>query len=188
MLLLYPFVVYFGLNHFSPSALALILFILVLIRLIILRDKLSTMPWILPAGFIGAVVLLFSLFSDSYLSIKLYPLMMNLTMLVVFAYSYLNPPTVIETFARIKEPDLSANALYYINKVTLVWCLFFVVNGLISLYTALFSSLEVWTFYNGFLSYVLMALLMAVEFIIRLKVKKRDLQQTAQKNSGHPNG
>jgi uncharacterized membrane protein len=177
LLLLYPFVVYVGLNHFSPFYLALILLALLFVRLLAMRHKLTKMPWLLPATLMGGIVLFVTMLSDSYLGFKLYPLMMNFVMFSVFFYSYIKQPTVIETFARITEPDLSPQGVRYINRVTLVWCLFFILNGGISLYTALFTSLEIWTLYNGLLSYIFMALLMAIEFAIRVVVKKKHRQQ-----------
>ena len=139
-----------------------------------MKNTLVKMPWILPATLFGAVAIVSTFFTDTaYLGFKLYPIMVNLAMFCVFAYSYFKPPSIIETFARIKEPNLNMNGVKYTGNVTLVWCAFFVINGSISLYTAMFTSLEVWMMYNGFLSYLLMGLLMAVEFIIRLKVKSK---------------
>ena len=100
-------------------------------------------------------------------------------MLMVFAFSYFKPPTVIETFARLSEKKLPPSAIKYTAKVTLVWCLFFIINGLVSLYTAVFMSLDSWMIYNGFISYVLMGILMLVEYLVRLKVKKQQLVMSA---------
>jgi len=85
----------------------------------------------------------------------------------IFFYSILYPPTIIERFARIKTPDLPKKAIQYTKKVTMVWCGFFIVNGLVALWTALFASVKIWTFYNGFLSYILMGTLFITEFIYR---------------------
>ncbi|MDN4502129.1 hypothetical protein QX776_06930 [Alteromonadaceae bacterium BrNp21-10] len=60
----------------------------------------------------------------------------------------------------------------YTRKVTIVWSVFFLVNGLIAAYTTFFCDLETWTFYNGFVSYCLMAILGASEWIIRQRVKR----------------
>ena len=97
-------------------------------------------------------------------------------MLILFAASLTMKQTVIEKLARIKEPDLDAKGVAYCRNVTKVWCVFFIINGSIALYTALFTSLEHWMLYNGFISYMLMGLLMAVEYIVRLKVKKKAKQ------------
>ncbi|CAM2923122.1 hypothetical protein [Moritella viscosa] len=172
-LLLYPFAVYLGLNYVSPFWLALGLLALLLSRLVMLRGILNKMPWLLPATTLGGLAIVTSLFTDSDIGFKLYPLMVNFAMLAVFAYSYLKPPTVIETFARLQDPNLPEHAVNYTRKVTLVWCGFFIINASISLYTALYSSFKVWTIYNGFIAYILIGSLCAVEFVVRLFVQRK---------------
>lgn len=173
ILLMYPFAVYIGLNNLASGYLAVILIALVLIRIVLVRSRLKALPWVLPASLLGILAIGSSAITDSSIGFKLYPLAINFSMLIVFAYSYFKPPTVIETFARLSEKNMPAEAIQYTAKVTLVWCLFFVVNGLTSLYTAIFSTLDTWMIYNGFLSYILMAILMLVEYLVRLKVKKQ---------------
>ncbi len=173
ILLMYPFAVYIGLNNLKPGYLAIILITFVLMRIFLVRTKLKKFPWLLPASILGVVAIMASAFTDSTIGFKLYPLAINFAMLMVFSYSYFKPPTVIETFARLSEKDLPPQAIKYTAKVTLVWCLFFIINGLVSLYTALFMSLDSWMIYNGFISYVMMGLLMLVEYLVRLKVKKQ---------------
>lgn len=172
---MYPFAVYIGLNNLKPGYLAIILIAFVLMRIVLVRAKLKNFPWLLPASILGIVAIMVSAFTDSTIGFKLYPLAVNFAMLMVFSYSYFKPPTVIETFARLSEKDLPPQAIKYTAKVTLVWCLFFIINGLASLYTAAFMSLDSWMIYNGFISYVMMGLLMLVEYLVRIKVKKQQL-------------
>jgi uncharacterized membrane protein len=172
-LLLYPFAVYLGLNYISPFWLALTLLVLLISRLVMLRGVMNKMPWLLPATVLGGLAIITTLFTDSPMGFQLYPLMVNFAMLAVFGYSYLKPPTVIETFARLQQPNLPEQAVSYTRKVTLVWCGFFIVNASISLYTALYTSFKVWTIYNGLVSYILIGILFTVEFIVRLFVQKR---------------
>ncbi len=103
---------------------------------------------------------------------RLYPVLVNLALLVWFTSSLYFPPPVVERLARLKEPDLPAHAITYTRKVTKLWCIFFLLNGSVALYTSLFSSLSVWTFYNGFLAYCLMGMLGAGEYLVRRKVKQ----------------
>jgi uncharacterized membrane protein len=56
--------------------------------------------------------------------------------------------------------------------VTQVWCLFFLCNGGVALYTALYSSLAFWTLYNGLIAYVLMGLVFAIEYGVRQLVRR----------------
>lgn len=184
-LLLYPFAVYLGLNYVSPFWLALGLLALIMSRLVMLRGVLNKMPWLLPATALGGLAIVTSLFTDSDIGFKLYPLMVNFAMLAVFAYSYFKPPTVIETFARLQDPNLPEHAVGYTRKVTLVWCGFFIINASISLYTALYCSFKVWTIYNGFIAYILIGSLCAVEFVVRLFVQRQHAKNNAD-NSDNP--
>ncbi len=178
--MLYPFAVYYGLHYFPPKFLALILLALLFLRIVLLKNNLTKMPWVLPATLLGSLALIFSLFTESVIGFKLYPLLVNCSLFTVFAFSYLKPPSVIETFARLQEKNLNKQGVKYTEKVTLLWCVFFLVNGGISLYTALYSELEYWMLYNGFISYVLMGSLFAVEFLVRLKVKKHHKDRETQ--------
>ena len=96
--------------------------------------------------------------------------------LIVFSYSLLKPPSVIERLARLQEPDLPEEGVIYTKKVTLVWCVFFVFNILASLYTVFYTSTEIWTLYNGLISYVLMGTLFLSELLYRkwLMTKQHD--------------
>jgi len=180
MLMLYPFAVYYGLHYFPPRFLALILLVLLFLRIVLLKNNLAKMPWVIPATLLGSLALIFSLFTQSVIGFKLYPLMVNCSLFAVFAFSLLKPPSVIETLARLKEKNLNKQGVKYTEKVTLLWCVFFLVNGGISLYTALYSELEYWMLYNGFISYVLMGSLFAGEFLVRLKVKKHHKDSETQ--------
>lgn len=176
ILLLYPFAIYFGLNYFSATDLAIFLLTILLVRIGLVWRQLEKMPWLLPATILGAIAILFSIFSDTSMGFKLYPLAVNFAMLIVFGFSYFNPPSVIESIARLTEKDFSENAVSYTHNVTLAWCVFFVFNAAMSAYTALFSSLETWMIYNGFLSYILIGLFMGVEYLVRIRVKKQHQQ------------
>ena len=173
LLVAYPFVVYMGLQYIEPKWLSTVLAAIVCIRLLLSRGLLEKLPWLVPASILGLGTLTVSLFSNHDIGIKFYPVAVNLAMLVVFAYSLFNKPCVIETFARIQEPDLPQKGVEYTEKVTLVWCVFFIVNGAISSYTALAMSQEAWTLYNGFISYLAMGCLFIVEWCVR-QVKKKE--------------
>ena len=58
-----------------------------------------------------------------------YPVLVNAILLAVFAASLWRPPTVIERIARLREPDLPPAAVVYTRRVTIVWSVFFALNG-----------------------------------------------------------
>ena len=168
LFLLYPVLVYLGLREFQPRSLALVLLVLVAIRFLFHRTAPSmAVAWV---GAAGLVVLLTHVTGTSF-GLLLYPFMINLILLVVFAFSLVNPPTVVERIARATEPDLPVHAVAYTRKVTWAWCFFFCVNGAISLATV-YGSSQWWALYNGLISYLLMGLLMAAEYIVRRRVKR----------------
>ena len=177
ILILYPFAIYYGLNYFSPSLLSALLIALLSLRLLLVKKTLKKMPWLLPATLLGAIALGYSFISNTTVGFKFYPIMVNLAMLGVFSYSIYRPPAVIETFARITDKNLTPQGVKYTVKVTYVWCVFFIINGLISFYTALFTTLEIWMLYNGLVAYFLMGILMGVEYLVRINVKKKHNRQ-----------
>lgn len=166
--LAYPLAVYLALGRWSPFWLALLLAALMLLRAGVARDPV----WLL-AGLGAGLLALASLLADSWLPLKLYPVMVSAVLLSVFGASLLRPPTVIERIARLREPQLPAQAVAYTRKVTWAWCAFFVGNGLVALATVLWGSDELWLFYNGLLAYLLMGLLFAVEWLLRRRMRAR---------------
>ncbi|CAM2010962.1 hypothetical protein APED_30150 [Acanthopleuribacter pedis] len=105
------------------------------------------------------------------------PVAVNAVLFSTFWVSLRRPPSMIERFARLQEPDLPPEAVVYCAKVTRVWCGFFVLNGVLSLFTALYGDLALWTLYNGLISYGLIGLLFGVEWLVRLRFKRRLKQE-----------
>ncbi|MCW5320993.1 hypothetical protein D5039_07400 [Verminephrobacter aporrectodeae subsp. tuberculatae] len=167
--LAYPLIVYFSLDRFEPRWLALLLFGLALLRLAASRTALA---W----GCAGGAFLfaLFSWFGNAWMPLKLYPVGVNAILLVIFAASLVYPPSAIERLARLREPDLPPAAVAYTRRVTQLWCVFFVLNGAVACVTALWASNAVWTLYNGFISYCLIGVLMAAEWLVRRRVRARN--------------
>ena len=112
-------------------------------------------------------------FYDPHLAARLYPVFMNATFFIAFGATLLKPPSMIERFARISEPDLDSAGVAYTRVVTWVWMVFFLVNGSIALWTALHGSLMLWGIYNGGISYVAAGTLMVCEYIVRRIVRAR---------------
>jgi len=105
----------------------------------------------------------------------LYPVVMSLTIATIFGSTLLNPPSMIERFARLSEPNLNEAGVIYTRKVTFVWVLFCLINAVFSFITVILNDLKLWTLYNGCISYVLMGLLMTGEYGIRKYCKRRAL-------------
>ena len=164
--LLYPLVIYLGMGRVEPRWLSALLLLIVFARAAIGRDPL----WI--AAAIGGLLLATaSLLGNQILPLKLYPVLVSAVLLCVFGLSLRNPPSAIERIARLREPDLPDAAIAYTRKVTIAWCLFFIGNGSIALFTALWASDRTWAVYNGLVSYLLMGVLFAGEWLVRRRVR-----------------
>ena len=186
-ILLYPLLVYFGLTRFQPRYLALLLGFLVLVRLVAggfraplhaKGSKLGQANNLLRYAQLAAALFVFGLVtyvvtSNNAESLKLYPVIISFSLLCGFVWSLLYPPSAIERIARISEPQLPAAGIRYTRTITLVWCGFFLCNGLAALYTALYASSATWALYNGLIAYVLIGCLLGGEFLYRhLHLKK----------------
>jgi len=102
--------------------------------------------------------------------VKLYPALVNAVLLGTFSYSLLKPPTVVERFARLKDPNPPPRVISYARNVTKIWCVFFVCNGSAAVATAVWGSDKVWALYNGVIAYALMGGLMGIEWLVRRRV------------------
>ena len=170
LLLAYPLLVLFLVRVVEPIWLVAALLIALLARLIF-GGRSAPASMILASAAAIIVIAIISAF-DQPLSLRLYPVIMNAAMLVVFAATLIWPPPMIERFARVFEPDLPPEGVSYTRKVTVVWCGFFIFNLLASLWTVLYGSMQLWALYNGLIAYILMAILFGTEYLMRQAVRK----------------
>ncbi|MFC1237666.1 hypothetical protein AACW90_22165 [Vibrio sp. F74] len=174
LLLTYPFAVYFGIDKLGIEAIAVVLILLFLIRILAGSKskfkELKYLAWI--TGGIGITLLSLGALLNQQGWLTYYPVVVSTCLLVVFWLSLSQEQSLIERFARLQEPQLDPKAVLYTRNVTKVWCVFFLINGSIALSTC-FMPLSYWTLYNGFISYIAMGLLFAIEFIIRKQVQQK---------------
>jgi uncharacterized membrane protein len=95
------------------------------------------------------------------------PILINAALLGAFARTLRRGPSMVERFARLGGERLGAEGIAYCRKVTIVWCVFFVLNGGVILWLALFGSLAQWTLYTGFVAYLLVGALLGLEVVYR---------------------
>jgi uncharacterized membrane protein len=169
MMILYPFVIWWGYRQVEPRFLAGLLLLAGLIRLPVMGTSAAGRWWL--AGTL--LLLLIAVWGNDFLPLKLYPVLVNAAMFSVFAYSLFVPPSIVERWARMRESNLPAQSIGYTRRVTQVWCIFFAVNGGLALVTALWTSTATWSLYNGVIAYLLMGLLFAGEYGIRCNFKRR---------------
>lgn len=173
LLVVYPFLVYWGLQSFDARRVAVLLLAVLALRALLLRgaaraDLARMLPVLAMAAGLGVLVLI----SNEAQFLLLNPVLMSVSFLALFGSSLARPPTMIERFARLQDPDLPPRGVAYCRTVTKVWCGFFAVNATVALWTVWYGDLQVWTLYNGLIAYLLMGVLFGVEFLVRLRVKR----------------
>jgi uncharacterized membrane protein len=85
----------------------------------------------------------------------------------------LNKTPMIENFARMVKPELSDGEVAHCRAWTRIWGIYLILVALFGLVLAAWASLAVWTIYVGLVSYGLVGLLFAVEYVVR-KYKFRE--------------
>ncbi|MBO4385382.1 MAG: hypothetical protein J5817_00020 [Treponema sp.] len=133
-------------------------------------------PFLGASLFLAAGIVCF--LTNQAVFLKLYSVAVTATFLFVFASSLVWGPNIIFRFATMADKSILNSAKEklverYCRKVCIAWCLFFILNAGISAFTALKCSDAVWSLYNGGISYGLMGLMFAVEYIIRIQVNKK---------------
>ena len=177
LLLTWPFLIWFGLAHNGLRWLLPLIALLLFLRCRQIRRQAG--PLRIVTQIVAAAGI--TLCSASYLLkthqlLLFYPVVVNSVMLAVFGGSLWSAMPIIERLARLREPDLPETAVRYTRRVTQIWCAFFIFNGSIALLTALHGDMSIWTAWNGMLSYLLMGMLMAGEWLVRRRGMKRDNQ------------
>lgn len=177
-LLAYPFAVYFGLGRLGPTILVFVLALLLVLRLGV-SGQLRTPRRGITLLAAVAVFVAAALFTGDERVLKAYPVLINLVLLILFALSLVYPPTVPERAMRLAGKPVPEKAQNYLRWVTVAWCGFFIGNGLIAAWTALYAPIAWWTLYNGFISYALIGVFFAGEYLVRIMVKRQHARQAA---------
>ena len=162
--ILYPAVVWKS-EALRPVSPALWLAGICVLRLFTTRSSLERGFLAATAGFAALIT-----FNQNPRVTRLYPVLINGFLLAYFGSTLLWPPTIVERFARLRHRIFPQRAVDYTRVVTVVWCLFFFINGTIALATSLWASTAVWSLYNGVISYVLIGVLFAAELVFRRRM------------------
>ncbi len=160
--LLYPLLVYVALGRGGLRWMAVLLAGVAVLRAVLVREWVS---WWLAAGAVLLAALTF--ISNAALPLKIYPVLVSLGFLAIFGVSLLHGPSAIERIARLRDPDLSPEGVKYTRRVTQIWCGFFIFNATTAAILAIWASDAWWALYTGILSYLLMGILFAGEWILR---------------------
>lgn len=180
---LYPVLIFCGffLWDLSPRRLSLLPLLLAAFYAasLVRRHRNHTVPDTKEFFFVGCLLLcgVLSFVLNNATFFKFYPALVNVGFLGLFASSLQSKSNMAFRFATLagRRILLAADRWYverYCARVTVAWCVFFAVNASVSIGISLFGSIKAWSIYTGIVSYVLMGILFAVEFVIR-KIKQR---------------
>lgn len=167
----YPLVVYFLLDSVQPVVFIIVFATLVALRLLTFKPLKKYQLGLLLSALIGFCV--FAALDPQLRVLKLYPVLINLSAACFGLYTLLYPPSAIERLSTTLGMVVEGAAVPYTRRLTMVWVAFFIANGIAAGYTAIAASTATWAMYNGLLSYVLIGLLIGLEYPVRLRYRKR---------------
>ncbi|GLT18066.1 hypothetical protein GCM10007938_18440 [Vibrio zhanjiangensis] len=175
VLFVYPFAVYFGIDQFGLNLVGVILVVALLLRMFTAsKTPFKELKFLsFTTGIVGILLAISGVVFEQHGWLKFYPVLVNLCMLGLFSLSLTQPQSIIERLARLSDPDLPQSGIIYTRKLTAVWCGFFILNASVALYTC-FQPIEIWAFYNGFISYIAAGSLFAGEWVMRQILRKED--------------
>ena len=166
--LFYPLLVYFGAESLSFRFISLFLGLSLIFGFFLKAKSTHTQHIGLMIPMIIAVPLcIISAILNKPFLVYYFPFLFSISLFFFFGYTLVYPPSIIEIFARMVIPDRSPEEIQYCRRTTLMWVIFFLANGSVAFYTACCASLAMWSFYNGFLSYCVIAALFATEWCVR---------------------
>lgn len=162
---LYPCLVYFGLQRWSHQLFGLVIFAMGTIRFLLADRKNPKMDLALFAvtALCGLGIWAF----PSELAVKLYPVFMSAFVGSMFAVSLLQKESLIEKIARLRGNEMTPVVVQYARRLNVLWAIVLYLNGLVALYLAHFGTTESWTLYCGFLSYLILGAFGGGELLFR---------------------
>jgi uncharacterized membrane protein len=163
----YPFAIWWALGHWSPRWVGLLALGLVAARWAVAREAFAAAAesrWLLlgVVSLCGATVIF-----DRQPLLLAIPVVMSAFLAWVFGHSLASVPLVERFASKEHTPEEMVELAGYCRRVTQVWCAFLLANAALCLALALFAPLGSWALYTGFVSYLLMGLLFAVEWCVR---------------------
>jgi len=125
---------------------------------------------------------------DSPIIIKLYPALASLAYLTIMVTSFFFPPPLAYYFVDIFDKSIKTKIPKEIfdnfcHRATVIWCVFFVIDGIIASITAYLGSDFVWGIYNGGITYCVMGLIFVGEFIVLKTIEKKYLMEHSKSDT-----
>jgi uncharacterized membrane protein len=177
MLCVYPIAIYFVDTYLTPSQLMAGL-------LLLLAARVLTASWMKPVNrdrnialimlmLVAAVMVLLLMPGIDMGYLRLYPVLINLMAFAIFFGSLYSRMPLVERIARMVHSDLPPQGVIYTRYVTWVWCAVLLFSASVSLYTAIGTSLETWSLYNGLIVYFLFSSVFLCEYLVRIQLRRK---------------
>lgn len=138
-----------------------------------IKALLQKIVWQRYFSLVMAILLLIIAITRSVDTMYWYPNIISGIMLVIFAGSLFSEQTIIERFARLQTPDLPLYAVTYTRNVTKIWMFFFIFNIIVTTILILLENYRLWALFTGVISYILIGIIMSVEYCVRKIVMKK---------------
>lgn len=162
ILLLYPFLIFFALQYRISFKLISLIFL----GTILLNYQRSQNKILLCIGMLICCLIYCYKYT---IFLKIYPVIMNCSVLVAFACSLRKKP-LITVFAEKMKVCMTKEKLEYTRKATRAWAYFMLFLSILS-FSTIFMSDFIWMIFNGFISYVLIGCMFCAEWLVRKKRK-----------------
>jgi uncharacterized membrane protein len=170
LIVLYPAIVSFGIRYLPVSFFGVLLALTLIARNTMAQPEEKKL--MLPLLALHVAYSLVTALSGSQRLLLLYPAVVNFSLCAVFALSLRQEQPILLRLVRARKIEVSAHGPAYLYRLTAVWAIFFLFSGSVAIATAMVS-LQAWALYNGFIAYLLVALLMGGEWLFRLWYKRR---------------
>ena len=158
--MLYPAVAYYGLaNGVAWVGLSMLMLILAY-QAILFKEK--------RRSFLGAIIIIsLGIGLAQSAMVKLVPVVIHISLFMLFYQSLKNGEPLIEKFASLDFPVFPPGMKVHCLQVTQVWTFFFAFIIVFNFALVTWGSDEAWALFNGVLLYILIGLLVVGEYIWR---------------------
>ena len=169
-----PWVLYWTLTHHDVGVAAITLVAWIVLRTIpiLIAAKPEQRRAALQFPAIALAFALLGWVSDNGTWLLILPAATQATFGLAFLRSLKSTP-LIEHFARMVKSELSGPEQDHCRRWSAIWGYYLLVLAAFGLVLAKYASLAVWTIYVGVVTYVLVGVLFAIEYVVR-KLQFRD--------------
>jgi uncharacterized membrane protein len=182
LIIFYPLLVFSALVIFKLKIqyLSLLLIVLAIAYFIINKQNYSgrhpAFIFISPAilFIIGSLCFVLPFFVESTyfnnILLKIYPALADLVYLTLMGTSLFIPPNLVFSLVNLFDKNLKdhldkAYYAHYCRRCAIAWCVYFIIDAVICFITSIRSSDLIWAIYNSGITYVIMGLIFAAQYV-----------------------